>query len=152
MNVDGDAIPARADSIDFPECKPPAGVARAKAIRVVPVIREDEAKRLRELGPAARKTTGSSPLDSPIRASSEQFSALVIELKQRGVTWNQIAEATESHTASGLRMRAARHGAQHGGTWSVPPSTTPYRRIDVHTPEFQARVTKVGTGATENFS
>lgn len=89
-----------------------------------------EAKRLYDLGVKASKNTGSRPLNSPYRKASEDFSALIIELHDRGVIWDEIANAA-GYTAVGVRMRAARHGHGKG----APPSIQPYRRVVVEHPK-----------------
>jgi len=121
----------------FPEyVRPKRGTAMPprKPPRPKSEITDEERKQLREWGPIAKNAKGSTPVDSPIRKTSEDFSKLVIGLKQRGVIWQEIADATEgSHTVAGLRMRASRHSnEENGGTWSLPPSIRRYRRIDIH--------------------
>lgn len=144
--------------IDFPAYQRPPHTGKTRAgrgrpVREAPVITDAERKRLRELGPQARQNTGARSLDSPIREASENFSALVIELKQRGLTWHQIEEATEgSHKASGLRMRAARHGAQHGGNWSVPPTISAYRGVSIHDPAYLKGLADKARAAAEAAS
>lgn len=86
-----------------------------------------ERKRLAVLAKDAPHNTGSRPLDSPFRKASEDFSALIMELHDRGVTWGEMGQAT-GLTVNGLRMRAARHGYGNG----APPSVDPYRRIVIH--------------------
>lgn len=89
-----------------------------------------EAKRLRTLAEKASRNTGSRPLNSPYRKASEDFSALIIELHDRGVIWEEIAKAA-GYTAVGVRMRAARHGYGKG----APPTIQPYRRVVVEHPK-----------------
>lgn len=86
-----------------------------------------EAKELRALKERAGKNTGSRLLNSPYRKDSEKFSKLIIEYHERGVVWDEIAEAS-GLSFVGVRMRAARHGYGKG----APPSVKPYRRMVVH--------------------
>ena len=124
------------DSTFPPYVRPKRGTAMPprKEPRPKSAISDDERRQLREMGPIAKTAKGSTPVDSPIRKASEDFSKLVIDLKQRGVIWQDIADATEgSHTVAGLRMRASRHSNEdNGGTWSLPPSIRKYRRVDIH--------------------
>ena len=127
--------------VDFPVYeRPPRGKSpKPKTVARTPgVITPEEAEQLRKLGPIAKLLKGSTPIESDIRSKSEQFSALVIALKQRNVKWQDIADATEgSQTVAGLRMRVARHDTSD--RWSVPPSIRAYRRVNIH--DHEDRVT-----------
>ncbi|GAB97250.1 hypothetical protein BJY21_002259 [Kineosphaera limosa] len=76
-------------------------------------VEADVAKRLRSLAPQAAKTNGGTPLDSPQRKASEEFSDLIKSLHEQGHSWQQIADACGLSVA-GVRMRAARHGYKSG--------------------------------------
>ncbi|GAB3856441.1 hypothetical protein ACFPIJ_58665 [Dactylosporangium cerinum] len=89
-------------------------------------LTDQERQQLRELAVVAKTSTGSVRLDDPRRVASERFSELIIQLRERRVTWREISEAS-GHTQIGLRMRAARYGLG-----SLPPSVAPYRRINIH--------------------
>ena len=89
-------------------------------------LTDQERGELRELAAVAKTNTGSVPLNDPRRKASERFSELIIGLRERRVTWRELAEAS-GHTQIGLRMRAARYGLG-----SLPPSVAPYRRINIH--------------------
>lgn len=111
------------------------GKREVKPIRPRGSISPEEAAKLRELAPIAREVKGTTAMDSPIRKASEEFSDLVIHLKnERNVAWQDIADATDGEiSVSGLRMRAARHSnEENGGKWKVPPSVSRYRRMNIH--------------------
>lgn len=120
-------------------------------------LTEEQALKLRELAPEAKKNSGSKSLDSPARKASEEFSDLIMMHHDQGVTWREMSDATRNwsawpipadeqkalmaldeeqpnhpllptHRAIGLRMRAARHGYGKG----APPSIQPYRRIALY--------------------
>lgn len=90
-------------------------------------LTEAERKKLQELAPLARKTSGSTPLKSPIRKATREFSRLIIKLHSRGVIWRELAEASGLSEA-GVRSRAARHGYHSG----PPPSIPPYRATTIY--------------------
>lgn len=118
-----------ADSPTFPRYKPAPrrprnSVKEEKPPR--PSLSEEEQRLLSELGPIARQNCGSRRLDDPIRLAAEEFSRLVIELHERKIPWQDIANAS-GHTVSGIRTRAARHGLG-----KTPAGVQPYRRIERH--------------------
>lgn len=124
---------------EFPDWIKPKRAAASKrevkAIRPRGEITDEEKQKLAELAPIASKAKGTTPLGSPIRKASEEFSDLVIRLKnERNVPWKDIADATEGQISiSGLRMRAARHSnEENGGKWKVPPSVSRYRAMNIH--------------------
>lgn len=90
-------------------------------------LTEAERKKLQELAPLARQTSGSTPLNSPIRKATKEFSRLIIKLHSHGVIWRELAEAT-GLSESGVRSRAARHGYHSG----PPPSIPPYRETTIY--------------------
>lgn len=90
-------------------------------------LTEAEAKKLRELAPLARKTSGSTPMNSPVRKATKEFSKLIIKYHSRGVIWRELAEVTGLSEA-GVRSRAARHGYHSG----PPPSIPPYRDTTIY--------------------
>lgn len=90
-------------------------------------LTEAERKKLAELAPIARMTSGSTPLNSPSRKATKELSRLIIKYHSRGVIWRDLAEAT-GLSQGGVRSRAARHG-YHGG----PPPTIPaYRGTTIY--------------------
>lgn len=90
-------------------------------------LTDAEVAKLKELAPLARQTSGSTPLDSPVRKATKEFSRLIIKFHSRGVIWHDLAEATGLSEA-GVRSRAARHGYHHG----PPPSIPPYRETTIY--------------------
>lgn len=122
-----DGKPPRRGTPKFPVLKPvkPKKEEKPKAPRSH--LTKREAKELRALKERAGKNTGSRLLNSPYRKDSEKFSKLIIEYHERGVIWDEIAEAS-GLSFVGVRMRAARHGYGKG----APPSVKPYRRMVVH--------------------
>jgi len=91
------------------------------------VLTSAEHKKLAELAPIARKTSGSTPLKSPARKATKELSRLIIKYHSRGVIWRDLAEAT-GLSEGGVRSRAARHG-YHGGP---PPTIPPYRGTTIY--------------------
>lgn len=104
-----------------------------------PTMTRAEERKLAKLGPIARLNNGVRALNDPIRLQAEEFSQLIIELADRGITWAEIAAAS-GHKVSGIRMRAARHGHGNGPPKGVPA----YRRIERHptTSTQKARASK----------
>lgn len=90
-------------------------------------LTEAEARKLKELAPLARQTSGSTPLNSPVRKATKEFSKLIIKYHSRGVIWRELAEVTGLSEA-GVRSRAARHGYHSG----PPPSIPPYRETTIY--------------------
>lgn len=90
-------------------------------------LTEAEIKKLQELAPLARQTSGSTPIGSPIRKATKQFSKLIIKYHSRGVIWRELAEVT-GLSETGVRSRAARHG-YHGGP---PPSIPRFRDTTIY--------------------
>lgn len=142
--------------VKFPKHVPAKKAAPRARVRRAHLTKA-QAKELARLAPDAKKNTGSRPLDSKFRLASEEFSALIKEHHESGVTWREMSDATRSwnswpmdeemvaaiqsaeekeqddpfpptHKVSGLRMRAARHGYGKG----APPSIQPYRRMVIH--------------------
>lgn len=90
-------------------------------------LTEAEIKKLKELAPMARTTSGSTPMDSPVRKATRDFSKLIIKFHSRGVIWRELADVTGLSEA-GVRSRAARHGYHNG----PPPSIPPYRGTTIY--------------------
>lgn len=90
-------------------------------------LTEAEIKKLQELAPLARTTSGSTPMNSPVRKATKEFSKLIIKFHSRGVIWRELAEVTGLSEA-GVRSRAARHGYHNG----PPPSIPPYRDTTIY--------------------
>lgn len=90
------------------------------------LIDEETADRLREMWVVARAVTGGTPVDSPKRRLSEQFTAKIAELVEQGVTVYQIAQ-TLGCAVSGVYLRLGRHGYR-----PLPPSqaATVYRNVE----------------------
>lgn len=95
-------------------------------------LSEAEIAKLKELAPEARKTSGSTPIGSPIRKATKEFSKLIIKYHSRGVIWRELAEVT-GLTEAGVRSRASRHGYHGGPAPSVPPfrDTTIYKEAKI---------------------
>lgn len=107
-------------------------------------LTKKQAKELRDLTAIARQNTGSRPLDSEYRTASKKLSALIMEYHDKGVIWDDLAEAS-GLSASGVRMRAARHGYGKG----APPSVTGYKDVMIHPPSRKKEdVEKVKQKAT----
>lgn len=113
---------------DFPTSTVTRRRRRPKPVKPRPgEVDSDKAARLRLLAPEAAKTKGSTPLDAPERAASEEFSALIKSLHDDGHSWQQIADASGLSMA-GVRMRAARHGYKAGPPKGVPAYRGVYRK------------------------
>lgn len=120
-------------------------------------LTKEEARELRELAPVAAANSGSCKLGTKPRIASERFSDLIKKHHLRGVTWQELSDATRpwkewplsektlksiqralargkedplapTHHPSGIRMRAARHGYGRG----APPSVKPYQGVFIH--------------------
>lgn len=72
-------------------------------------LNEDEARELRDLAGDARRNTGSRPLDSPFRVASVRFSDLIKMHHSRGVTWDDISDATRNWDSWPLSGKVAKH-------------------------------------------
>lgn len=90
-------------------------------------LTDDERATLGRLAPEARRTSGSTPLGSPLREATVELSKLIIKLHDRGVIWRDLAEAT-GLSEGGVRARAARHGYHDG----PPPSIPRYRGTTIY--------------------
>lgn len=128
--------------VEFPEFIAPKKAAPKPRSPRSKLTAAERAK-LARMAPKAKQNSGSQRLDSKVRKTSEEFSRLIIEFHSRGVIWSELAAATGTHTVSGLRMRAARHGYGHG----APPSIKPYRGIDIHHRESAEAKGKTKTSA-----
>ena len=122
-----DGKPPRRGTPKFPVLEPVKPKKEEKPKSPRSHLTKREAKELLTLAKRASQNTGSRPLNSPYRKDSEKFSKLIIEYHERGVIWDEIAEAS-GLSFVGVRMRAARHGYGKG----APPSIKPYRRMVVH--------------------
>lgn len=79
-------------------------------------LSEAEVEWLRQLYESARLTNGATPVDDPLRQTSEQFTAELAACRQRGVSVHMIAKQLGVSTST-IRFRLGRHGYQ-----SLPPS------------------------------
>lgn len=115
----------------FPEYVAPPNQRKRSAKKVRKTKRstlsEAEIERLQKLAPLARTTSGSTPMNSPVRKATKEFSKLIIKYHSRGVIWRELAEVTGLSEA-GVRSRAARHGYHNG----PPPSIPPYRGTTIY--------------------
>lgn len=116
----------------FPEYVAPPNQRKKKPTKKVrktkrSTLTEAEIKKLQELAPLARTTSGSTPMDSPVRKATRDFSKLIIKFHSRGVIWRELAEVTGLSEA-GVRSRAARHGYHNG----PPPSIPAYRGTTIY--------------------
>lgn len=116
-------------------------------------LTEAEIKKLQELAPLARMTSGSTPLKSPIRKATKDFSKLIIKYHSRGVVWRELAEVTGLSEA-GVRSRAARHGYHKGPPPSIPPfrDTTIYKEAKVKKRQQKAGVKAEGSAEPDRKS
>lgn len=117
---------------EFPQYTPPPnrGRKRPRKVRRKPrrsILTKDELEKLGALAPIARRTSGSTPVDSPIRDATVELSKLIIRLHDRGVVWKDLADAT-GLTTGAVRARAARHGYHQG----PPPSIPRYRGTTIY--------------------
>lgn len=130
--------------ITFPTYEPPKRQP-TRVARVRAHLSDEERAKIAELAKDAIRCSGSTkvlenmPEDeadpeeyrrkAAPREASKEFSALLMEHHDRGVTWAELAEATNgTHGINGVRMRAARHGYGAGS----PPSMAPFRDVDIH--------------------
>lgn len=131
---------AEAATLSIPEYARPPRATRdpSAAAKNRPHLQEEQAARLRELAPLAKRHGGAQADDSPYRRASEELSALIHLHHNSGVIWAELSDATRGWTqwpipaetlteirraeaagepsplppeltVSGLRMRAARH-------------------------------------------
>lgn len=129
----------------FPEYVAPPNQRKKTATRKVrktkrSTLTEAEIKKLQELAPLARTTSGSTPMNSPVRKATRDFSKLIIKFHSRGVIWRELAEVTGLSEA-GVRSRASRHGYHNG----PPPSIPAYRGTTIYK---EAKVKKRQQSAT----
>lgn len=73
------------------------------------LLNEEMAERLRSMQAVAVTVTGGTPVDSEKRRISEEFSAILADLVEQGVTANHIAQVLGLEP-SGVYARLARHG------------------------------------------
>ena len=88
----------------------------AKQVKPVVEVPEAVAKRMQELAPQASLRKGTTPPDSPIALASEEYSALLVNEYQRGVSRRGLEAAT------GQGWEAIRRRLSAAGAMSMPPS------------------------------
>lgn len=109
------------EGVDFPlYIRPPLKRTGRNRSALTP----SERRRLRRMGKVARTNSGSTKRNPRVRKASEEFSTLIIQCKERGVTWDDLAKAS-GLSPKGVRFRALRHGYGNG----PPPSIKPYQGV-----------------------
>lgn len=120
METLGDKAKAKVAAPDKPVRQAEPRDTTPKEIITVP---DDVAKRMRKLVPDAQKNKGTTPPNSPIRAASDEYTALLIEQYQRKVPRRGLEEAT------GQKWDALRRRLVQGGAMERPASyDKKYRR------------------------
>ncbi|MEU7474387.1 hypothetical protein AB0A63_00270 [Lentzea sp. NPDC042327] len=86
-------------------------------------LSEDELARLVDLRPLAQLRRGSTPKDSPVARAADDFSLILLEARERGVTESTMAQQLDM-TPAAIRFRLQRI------TGDLPPSMRPKSEQD----------------------
>jgi hypothetical protein len=102
--------PSRSSPRYAPVSPPPNLHTRALPVDVPP----DDAARIADLAPLARRCRGGTPPTSPLRAAADELDALVLRHRDRGVPVQRLADlAGVTYRAMKVRLDRASHPHSH---------------------------------------